>query len=165
MRAIINIVFQLILACSLLLCITCNRPSEKVKSNKSGEIKIKDDAFIISQIKNACDLIELAEIGEKKGTVETSLHATMLKNDQMTVLYLFTDFANERKIRIPIARQDDIAKKLYLQSERFDEEWNEVITQRARQTINHLEDYYLHADKESRMVIADVLATIQPENL
>jgi hypothetical protein len=50
-------------------------------------------------------------------------------------------------------------------SEKFDEEWTRVITHRTRQTVTHLEDYFLRADKESRAVIADVLATIQPEDI
>ena len=164
MRTIINIVFQFILACSLLLCITGNRSKEDAASNTLIEAETKDNEFIISQIHNAYNLIELAEIGEKKGTVETSSRATVLKDNQMSVLYLFTDFANQKKIRIPITSENSEVKKLYLQSEKFDEEWNKIVAQRMEQTIIHLEDYFLHADKESRMVIADVLATIQPQN-
>src|SRR6478735_678978 len=156
MRTIINIVFQFILACSLLLCITGNRPKEETASNTLIEAETKDNEFIISQIHNAYNLIELAEIGEKKGTVETSSRATVLKDNQMSVLYLFTDFANQKKIRIPITSENSEVKKLYLQSEKFDEEWNKIVAQRMEQTIIHLEDYFLHADKESRMVIADV---------
>jgi len=165
-RAIINIALQFVLACSLLMCITCNHSEEAVSaSDKSDEMKIREEAFVISQIHNACDLIELAEIAVQKGTLETSLRAAVLKDDQVAVLYLFTDFADQKKIRIPAARENGEAKKMYLQSENFDEEWSEIITQRTRQNIVHLEDYFLHADKDSRTVIADVLATLQSENV
>jgi hypothetical protein len=166
MRAIANLLFQFILACSVLLCITCNRSEEEESvSTQSVEVGKMDDAFIISQIHNAYALIELAEIAEKKGTTETSSRATALKDSQMAALYLFTDFANQKKIRIPIARENSEARKVYVLTEKFDEEWNKIVTQRTQQTIDHLEDYFLRAEKDSRRVIADVLATLQPETL
>lgn len=164
MRAIANFSFQLILACALLLCITCNYSDDERVSGKSEEAKVNDDAFIINQIHNAYDLIELAEIAEQKGTRKTSLRATALKDNQISILYLFTDFANQRRIKVPGSRENHQTGKMYLLSRDFDAEWNRIINQQTKQTVEDLEEYFLRADKDSRRVIAEVLATIQSES-
>jgi hypothetical protein len=141
MRLQFNYILHLIFGCVLLTGIKCN----KSEYSKQSLLSKNDHKSVVGLIKSSYNLMELAEIGEWRGNQLTSCRATALKDSQIIILYILTDYANRNNIDIPRATYScEDFQMIDFESADFDNQWKEWMNNCTRKMITDLRAHAHH---------------------
>jgi Domain of unknown function (DUF4142) len=168
MDEVLNSVARFILIFSILgLSISCERLSRDARADLS-QIATGDrkKELVTNTMDKTYQLITLSEMAQHKGGDHISSIAEALKNQQVLMLYLLTDYANATSIALPTSESsNELASELdELSKEQFDGQWQQKMSDQYKKLIENFElASERNNDAVTREMIGQIITVLQSQ--
>jgi putative membrane protein len=171
-----KLLFQSIVAFAFVVFTTsrCNTRTESDKANVEEQNKDKfqrrdekkDAQFVVDAIDASYAIIEVAQLGEQKGTSpKIKGHAKEIIEGQTSVVNKLKTYAEDNDISVPFSGPQKTrarVEKLYDKNgQEFDKAWLDELQNLSKKIINDFENYMNEADDSLRNVVNISLDTLR----
>jgi putative membrane protein len=172
MKALLNLLVQILLVGALLLSISCSNRTEDSKEiaeesnegkfeTKSGE---QDAQFVVDAVSDSYAMIDLAKLAAEKGNDQTVSKAKEIMIGQKKVLKELQAYAAKQVISIPSPGPENLRdeqKDLYNEKEGFDRKWCREMLNENEKLLKTFEEYGEKTEGDLKVVIATSLPTLR----
>lgn len=173
MKAVLNLLVQILLVIALLACMQCTPPKERDDQKEIAEDKNdtkfetseseQDAQFVVNAVDDSYTILGLAQMGQQRGGEKIAQAAGKVIEAQTKVLNKLKSYAATEVISIPVGPEGmkERHKELFDEEKKFNEKWCREVMNRNEKMIRDFEEYAAKTSGNLKIVIDEALPTLR----